>query len=161
MEQEKLVPYITKDTFATEKIYLNSTGEKSQFIIVIFVTDLIQYTSSIVEHLEKQKKLQFENVDQNLKLLFSSGNRGKHMKFHFEVINCSNTGSVYSVHIFATYEDSDSHLNMALVLPKFFEAIGRFQSDEFSLIRRKIKVFLGGDYHFLDDCLGHQGSAGT
>ena len=28
-EQKKLVPHITKDTFATEKIYLNSTGEKS------------------------------------------------------------------------------------------------------------------------------------
>ena len=28
-EQKKLVPHLTKETFTTEKIYLNSTGEKS------------------------------------------------------------------------------------------------------------------------------------
>ena len=52
---KKIVPCITKDTFATEKIYLNSTGEKSQNISVIFVEDLIQYISSMVEDLEKQQ----------------------------------------------------------------------------------------------------------
>ena len=69
--------------------------------------------------------------------------------------------AVYNVHIFAMYEGSDSHGNMALVIPKLFEAIERLQSEEFSLIRHKVKVFLGGDYHFLDHCLGHQGSAAT
>ena len=34
-EQKKLVPHITKATFATVKIYINSMGEKSQFITVI------------------------------------------------------------------------------------------------------------------------------
>ena len=80
------------------------------------------------------------------------------MKFQFEVISCSNAGSVYNVHIF---EGSDSHSSMALVLPKFYEAIERLQSEEFSLIGHKVTVFLVGDYHFLDDCLGHQGSATT
>ena len=143
-EQKKLVPHITKDTFATEKIYLNSTGEKSQFITVIFVNDLIQYISSIVEDLEKQKKLQFENFDVNLWLLFSGDKGGKHMKFPSEVISCSNAGSVYNVHIFAMYEGSNSHSNMALLLPKCFEAIERLQSEKFSLIRYKVKVFLRG-----------------
>ena len=83
------------------------------------------------------------------------------MKFHFEVISCSNAGSVYNVHIFTLYKGSDSHGNMALVLPKCFEAIERLQSEEFSLIRRKVKVFLGGDYHFLGDSLGHHGSAAS
>ena len=41
------------------------------------------------------------------------------------------------------------------------DRIGRLQSEESSLIGHKVKVFLGGDYHFLDDCLGHQGSAAT
>ena len=95
-------------------------GEKSQFITVIFVKDLIQYISSIVEDLEKQKKLQFENFDDNIWLLFSGDKGGKRMKFHFEVINCSNAGSIYNVHIFAMYEVSDSHKNMVLVLPKLF-----------------------------------------
>ena len=116
-------------------------GEKSQFITVIFVKDLIQYISSIVEDLEKQKKLQFENFDDNLWLFFSDDKGGKHMKFHFEVISCSNAGSVYNVHIFAKYEGSDSHSNMALVLPKFFEAIERLQSEEFSLIGHKVRYF--------------------
>ena len=142
-KQKKLVPHITKATFATEKIYLNSMGEKSQFITVIFVKDLIQYISSIVEDLEKQKKLQFENFDDNLWLLFSGDKGGKRTKVHFEVINCSNAGSIYNVHIFAMYKGSDSHSKMALVLPKFFEAIERLQSEEFSLLGHKVKVFLG------------------
>ena len=37
----------------------------------------------------------------------------------------------------------------------------RVQNEEFSLTGHKVKVFLGVDYHFLDDCLGHQGSAAT
>ena len=55
--QKKLVPHIIKETFATEKLYLNSTGEKSQFISVIFVKDLIQYVSSIVKDLEKTEEV--------------------------------------------------------------------------------------------------------
>ena len=42
-----------------------------------------------------------------------------------------------------------------------FDRIGRLQSKEFSLIGHKVKVFLGRDYHFLGDCLGHGWSAGT
>ena len=128
VDQKQLVPHITKDTFATEKIYLNSTGENSQFITVIFVKDLIQYISSIVEDLEKQKKLQFENFDDNVWLLFSGNKGGKHIKFHFEVISCSNASSVYNVHIFAMYEGSGSRSNMAFVLPKCFEKIEGLQS---------------------------------
>ena len=56
VEQKKLVPHITKETFTTEKIYLNSMGEKSQYFSIIFVKDLIQYISSIVEDLKKQKR---------------------------------------------------------------------------------------------------------
>ena len=59
------------------------------------------------------------------------------------------------------YEVSGSYSNMALALPKFYEVIERLQSEEFSLIGHEVKVFLRGDYHFLDDCLGHQGSAAT
>ena len=39
--------------------------------------------------------------------------------------------------------------------------IERLQSEEFLLCGYKVKVFLGGDFKFLDDCLGYQGSAGT
>ena len=66
------------------------------------------------------------------------------MKFYLAVVKRSNAGSVYSVHIFVMYEGSDCHSNMALVLLKFYVAIERLQSEEFSLIGRKVKVFLGG-----------------
>ena len=29
------------------------------------------------------------------------------MKFHFEIINCKDSGSVYNVHIFAMFEGAD------------------------------------------------------
>ena len=35
------------------------------------------------------------------------------------------------------------------------------QSETFRISGYKVKVFLGGDFHFLDDCLGHQGSAAS
>ena len=91
-----------------------------------------------MEDLEKQKKLQFENFDDNLWLLLPGDKVGKHVKFRFEVINCSNAGSVYNVHIFAMYKGSDSYSNLALVLPKIFEDIESLQSEEFSLIGHKV-----------------------
>ena len=126
-----------------------------QFILEIFVKDLIQYISSTVEDLEKQKRLQFGIFDKNLCLLFWRSKGGKHINFNFKVINCSSVGSLYSVHIFTMYEGLSSHSNMALILPKFYEAIEKLQSGEFSFHGHNIKVFLGVDYDFLNDCLGH------
>ena len=133
-EQKKLVHRITKETFPTKKIYLKNTGENSQFISVIFVKDLIQYISSLVEGLEKQKKLRFENFDYNLWLLFwRDKERRKAHKISFSRISFSNAGSVYSVHIFVMYEGSDSHSNMALVLP--------LQSQEIFLSGVRLRYF--------------------
>ena len=81
------------------------------------------------------------------------------MKFYFEVISCSNDGSVCNVYIYTVYEGSDSHSSMALFLPKRYEAIERLQGEE--LVERKAKLFLGGDYNVLDDCLGCLGSKTT
>ena len=61
----------------------------------------------MVKDLEQQGKLQFHGF---------SDKRGKLMKFHFEVINSKNVGSVYNVHICAMYEGADCHQNMTLVL---------------------------------------------
>ena len=35
------------------------------------------------------------------------------------------------------------------------------QHERVFLCGHKVKIFLGGDYHFLHDCLGHQGSSAT
>ena len=48
-------------------------------------------------------------------------------------------------------------LIVTLVLLKFFMDIERFHSKEFLLCGYKFKVFLGGDFKFLDHCLGHHG----
>ena len=51
--------------------------------------------------------------------------------------------------------------NMAKVLRKFSWDAEEMQSGRFFLCGHKVKIFLGGDYHFLDDRLGHQGSSAT
>ena len=96
--------------------------------------DLIQYISSLVEGLEKQKKLRFENFDYNLWLLFwCDKERRKAHKISFSSISFSNAGSAYSVHIFVMYEGSDSHSNIALVLP--------LQSQEIFLSGVRLRYF--------------------
>ena len=78
--------------------------------------------------LEEREKLQFDGFDDFLWILFSGDKTGKLMKFHFEVINSKDAGSVYNVHIYAMYKRSDCRQNMTLVLLKFFVDIERLQS---------------------------------
>ena len=77
-----------------------------------------QYIHSIVKNLDLQGKLQY-NFDGNICLLFAGNKGGKKMKFHFEIINCKDSGSVYEDRIFAMYEGADACQNMAKVLQKF------------------------------------------
>ena len=49
---------------------------------------------SIVKNFHLQGKLQYDNFDGNLWLLFVSDKVGKHMKFHFQIINFKDSGSV-------------------------------------------------------------------
>ena len=66
-----------------------------------------------------QGQLQCDNFDGNLWLLLTGNKVRKHIKFHFQITNCKDSGSVYNVHIFATYEGADSQQNMANVPQKF------------------------------------------
>ena len=52
LEQQKMIPHISKDAFVTEKIYLNISADKSQQVSVMYVKDLKQYIHSIVKSLE-------------------------------------------------------------------------------------------------------------
>ena len=83
------------------------------------------------------------------------------MKFHFEVICGQTKLSVYDVHIFSMYSAADTYENMSVVLKPFREQLLEIQREEFRLDGHPVKVFLGGDFHFQDDCLGHQGSSST
>ena len=69
------------------------------------------------------------------------------MKFHFEIINSKDSGSVYNVNNFARYVGIDSCQNMAEVLTGCQE----LHNDRLSLYSHKVKVSLGGDYQFLND----------
>ena len=94
----------------------NTVGEEANPVSTLRVSNLDQYVSCIVEDLSKQEKLLSDGFDDYLWLLFSGDKGGKHMKFHFEVIICEGSGCVYNVHIFAMYEGSDCHQNMARLL---------------------------------------------
>ena len=137
----------------------NISADKSQQVSVMYVKDLQQYFGFIVKNLDLQGKLQHDNFNDNLWLLFTGDEKGKHMKFHFDSINCKDSSSVYNVHIFATYEGADSCQYMAKVLRNFSRDIEEMQNERFSLYGHEVKIFLGGDCHFLDNCLGHQGSS--
>ena len=82
------------------------------------------------------------------------------MKYYVEIINSLNAGSVDNVHIYSMFEAQDTVENMAKVLyPVYHDQIKQLLQSSFTLKDgRAFKVFLGGDYHFLDDNMGHQGS---
>ncbi len=80
---------------------------------------------------------------------------------HVEIINSSNFGSHDNVHLFCMLEAADTLKNMCKVFGIFRSQIVDIQNDDFRIEGRKVKIFLGCDLHFLDDILGHQGSAAT
>ena len=81
------------------------------------------------------------------------------MKFHVEIINSMIAGSFDNVHIYCMYEASDIIENMWKVHDYYNATIHEVQKMEID--GRRVRVFLGGDFHFLDDMLGHQGSAAS
>ena len=56
---------------------------------------------------------------------------------------------------------SDCAENMEKVIAPFQLALIEIQSDGFRIDGHRVKVFLGGNFCFLDACLGHQGSSST
>ena len=56
----------------------------------------------------------------DFRLLFSSDNIGKNMRFHSEVIRFNDNGSVYDINIYAMYEGSDFRQELILVLQIFY-----------------------------------------
>ena len=86
-------------------------GEKSQFPSVIFVKN---FTSVYLIHSGQPWKTKEATFGDNPWLLLSGSKGGKNMKFRFEVISCR---------FRLKYEGSDSHSEMTLVLPKFYEVI--------------------------------------
>ena len=57
------------------------------------------------------------------------------------------------------FEAADAVENMWKVFDVFRKPISAIQDPNFTLGDHPVRLFLGGDFHFLDDCLGHHGSA--
>ncbi len=74
---------------------------------------------------------------------------------HVEIINSSNSGSDDNVNLFCMFEAADTLELMWKVFGIFCSQIVAIQNDDFNIDSRKVKIFLGGDFHFLDDMLGY------
>ena len=81
------------------------------------------------------------------------------MKFHFECINTLKVGSVDNVHIFCMFEVTDSLENMWKVFMPYRDQIRHLEEPTANILGKELEIFLGGDNHFLDDCLEHQASS--
>ena len=83
------------------------------------------------------------------------------MKFHLEVVNSQKAGPVDNVHIYCMFEATDSVENMWKVWNTYRLQVQSKMEEGFTILDREIMVFLGGDYHFLDNMMGHQGSSSS
>ena len=122
------------------------------------VKDLESYIS---EFLQSETLIENDQFNGRLWLLFGGDKGGQHMKFHVECLNTSKAGSVDNVHIFCMFEAADTLDNMWKVFYPFRQQINDLQQPGKTILGKKLEIFLGGDYHFLDDCLGHQGSSAS
>ena len=115
----------------------------------IRVNNLSQFLTEIVDNLpgEHDPKV----FDNEIWILFAGDKGGNTMEFHDEIINSINSGSVDNVHLFSKFEAADTLENMWKVFSFFREQIVAVERDDFCINDRKVKVFLGGDFHFLDD----------
>ncbi|XP_066911411.1 uncharacterized protein, partial [Clytia hemisphaerica] len=128
---------------------------------VLRCRDLIAFLQSVLLEYKQKGLIGPDDAQRRIDLLFSGDKGGSMMKFHFEVICGQSKLSVYDVHIFSMYSAADSYENMSVILFPFRDQLIEIQREEFRLDGHPVKVLLGGDFHFQDDCLGHQGSSST
>ena len=84
------------------------------------------------------------------------------MKYHVEIINSIKAGPVDNVHIYCMFEAADSIENMVKVWHPYRAQVKMMMEDNFKLNDGYgVEIFHGGDYHFLDDNMGHQSSSTT
>ena len=77
------------------------------------------------------------------------------MKFHFGCINILKAGSVDNVHTFCMFEATDSLENKWKVFMPYYDQTRHLQEPATNVLGKELEIFLGGDYHFLGDFLGH------
>ena len=70
------------------------------------------------------------------------------MKFHLEILNNRNVGSVDNVHCFCFYKGSDREEDILKMFQPFVRPLKEMGSKDFKLCGRNIQLFLGGDFKF-------------
>ena len=94
-------------------------------------------------------------------IFFGGDKGGGSTKFHFEIINDQASGSRDAVHTYCLFEAPDSSENISKMLSSYRPELIKLQDPNFKLNVKKVKIFLGGDYDFLNKSVGHQGQAST
>ena len=76
-------------------------------------------------------------------------------------MNSNNGGSADNVHIHCLFEAQDSVENMQKFWHPYHHQIKQMYDKDYTICGKGGKVFLGGDYHFSYDQLGHQGASAS
>ncbi|XP_065652994.1 uncharacterized protein LOC136080300 [Hydra vulgaris] len=162
-EQEMRTMHVSKEHVTVKSMLLYPSANEAPCLVpVLMVKNLITYIEEVFNSLHVRDHFNSDvGFCEEVWLLFAGDKGGKYMKFHFEVVNSKSSGSVYDVHLFCMYQGSDCRENIALVLGHYANDIKRIQSSDFKLKGKIVRLFLGGDFHFIDDVLGHQGSAAS
>ncbi|XP_065685093.1 uncharacterized protein LOC136097065 [Hydra vulgaris] len=162
-EQEMRTMHVSKEHVTVKSMLLYPSANEAPCLVpVLMVKNLITYIEEVFNSLHVRDHFNSEvGFCEEVWLLLAGDKGGKYMKFHFEVVNSKSSGSVYDVHLFCMYQGSDCRENIALVLGHYANDIKRIQSSDFKLKGKIVRLFLGGDFHFIDDVLGHQGSAAS
>ena len=149
--------HVNQDKLESGEMYLRHVQKDKNVTSCPYVKvkDLIEYISTICEKSELRDDPNFNN---EIWLLFSGDKGGSSMKFVFSVVNDVKNGSVDNNHIYCMFKASDSLENMWKIFHPYIAQIKEMQSEGFLICGKKVCIFLGGDYHFLDDMLGHGGS---
>ena len=163
-EKSPLTSHITNDSIETGFIGLHRTKNDDNISACPYlkVKSLFSFLHEVID--KDPYGFNFEGgFNEQWWFLFSGDKGGSHMKYFAELVNSRNAGSVDNVHIYAIFEAQDSTENMMKVwFTSYHQQVKEILDSNFRMKDgRSVKVFLGGDYHFLDDNLGHQGSSAT
>ena len=160
--KKPLVSHVSSENVESGTMALRKMqkDEKLSSCAFVRVKSLVDFISHIISNDSAgfREDAGFEN---KWWLIFGGDKGGSHMKFHVEVVNSNTSGSVDNVHLYTLYEAADSPENMWKVWLPFRSQIKVMMEAGYELLGREIMIFLGGDYHYLDDMLGHQGSSAS
>ena len=160
--KDPLVSHVQADAVETGMIMMLKKKSDEEFSSCPFirVKDLVKYLKDVIAN-DSDGFIHEGPFGDKWWLLFAGDKGGQHMKFHVEILNSVNVGSVDNVHIYCMFEATDSYENMSKVWIKYRSQVQDMQDTSFSLNGKGVVVFFGGDWSFLDESVGHGGSSSS